>query len=119
MAHEVTSTRRIHIRLTGGIEASEVYSAADNDASPGATELITLAIGANTITKPGGGSTVTGVTIIPPEANTSLITLKGIAADTGIPLHDTDPTSLGLDSTESTFVLDAVAEIVGVRLIWT
>ena len=114
-----TGKRSIGIQLTGDIEAGEVYRAANNEASPGQTELITLALGANTITKPAGGSTVVAVTLVPPSDNTSLVTLKGVAGDTGIPLHDTDPTSISLDSTATTFVLNAAAQITGYRLIWT
>jgi hypothetical protein len=115
----VESERRITIELTGDIEAAEVYRAADNTDSPGAVEIKTLASGANTITVPSGGTTPTGVTIIPPAGNASSITLKGVSGDTGIRLHNTDPTSLGLHSSVASFVLTAGAEIEGVRLIWT
>lgn len=115
----VTSTRRIIIELTGDIEASNSFAAASNSASPGKVDVVTLAIGANTITPPSGGTTPKSVTIIPPAANTATITLKGISGDTGVVLHLTDPTSIGLNSATTTFVLTASAEIVGVRLVWS
>ena len=115
----VTSTRRVTVIMTGDIEVADQFSAADNADSPGAVEIKTLAIGANTVTVPTGGTTVTGCTIIPPAANTNDITLKGLAADTGIIVHPTDPTSIALDSTVTSFVLNAEAETIGVRLVWT
>lgn len=113
----VTSKRVIGISLSGDVNAPALaYAAAVNVASPGEIDVLTLASGANTITVPAGFA---AVTIVPPAGNTNLITLKGVTGDTGVPLHLTDPSSIGLDSTESTFVLNAAAQIVGVRLIWT
>lgn len=113
----VTSKRVIGISFSGDLDAPGLtYEAADNATSPGIINRITLTIGANTITVPTGFK---AVTIVPPAANTSLITLKGVTGDTGVPLHLTDPSSIGLDSTESTFVLNAAAEITNVQLIWS
>ncbi len=113
----VNGTRTIQLGFTGDVNAPSLsYSAAANAASPGDIDVVTLAAGANTITPPVGFK---ACTIIPPSGNTNLITLKGVTGDTGVPLHKTDPTSIGLDSTEDTFCLTAAAEIVGVRLIWT
>lgn len=114
-----TSERKVTLSFTGDIEFSESYPAASNTSSPGQTDLITLASGANTITVPSGGSSFKAVTIIPPSGNTVLITFKGVSGDTGVPLHKTDFSSIGLDSTVSTFVLTAASEIIGVRLIWS
>ena len=111
----VTSKRRIVIYFTGDFEGQSLAEA-ENENSPAQVELITLAAGANTITKPSGAL---GVTIIPPSDNTVNITLKGVSGDTGIQLHDTHPTSLGLDASVVDIVLTAVAEIAGVRLIWS
>ncbi len=113
----VNGKRSISLGFTGDVNAPAlIYAAADNASSPGEIETIDLAMGANTITPPTGFS---AVTILPPTGNTDLITLKGITGDTGVPLHLTDPTSIGLDSTLTTFVLTAAAAITGVRLIWT
>ena len=116
-----TITIGFEVNADPGVNApDQSYSAASNAASPGQTEIKTLASGANTITPPPSTSaTVTGVTIIPPVGNTHLMTLKGVSGDTGIPLHLTDPSSFGVDSTLSTFVINAAAQIAGVRFIWT
>lgn len=115
-----TSAARVAtITYTGDVTGVETLSAAVNAASPGQTELITLASGANTITKPAGGSTVVALTIVPPAGNTNLITLKGVTGDTGVPIHKTDPTTVALDSTATTICLNAAAQITGVRLFWS
>ena len=119
MAHIVTSQRTVTVQFTGGVQAANTFSAANNAASPGQIEIKTLAAGPNTITPPTGGSTPKSVTIIPPEANVNLIKLKGIAGDTGVDLHKTDPTTIALDSPTNTFVLDAALQVVGVRLVWS
>ena len=113
----VASNREVRVILSGDVVTNKGYSAAENADSPGDIDVVTLAIGPNTITPPT--STAKAVTIIPPAANENLITLKGIAADTGVVLHLTDPTSIALNDSSDTFVLDAAAEVVGVRLIWT
>lgn len=114
-----TSNRSVNIRYAGTLVANNTYSAAENTATPGDIDLVTLAIGFNEITPPTGGSTPKGVTIIPPAGNLTAITLKGVTGDTGIALHLTDPTSIGLGSPTATFGLTAAAEITGVQLIWT
>lgn len=114
-----TSNRSIVIRFAGTLVATNTYSAAENSATPGDIDIVTLASGANTITPPTGGSTPKACTIIPPAGNLSSITLKGVTGDTGVSLHLTDPTSIGLGAPAGTFVLTAGAEIVGVQLIWT
>jgi hypothetical protein len=59
------------------------------------------------------------VTILPPTGNTTNITLKGVTGDTGIQLHDTDPSTISLDPAVTSFVLTAAAQITGVRLYWS
>lgn len=115
----VSSNRRISITFEDDVEFANSFDAAENAASPGEVEIVTLALGNNTITPPSGGTTPVAVTIIPPDGNTETITLKGVAGDTGVVLHSTDPTSIGLNSPTDTFVLVASAEIEGVRLIWS
>ena len=116
----VTSSRVVEVQFSGDVSSSITQSALDNAVSPGELVVQTLAIGPNTITAPVvSGLVVTGLTIIPPAGNVLLITLKGVAGDTGVKLHDTDPTSIGLDEDFVSLVLNAEAQIVGVRLIWS
>jgi len=116
----VTSNRTIQVDFSGDIQAEIIQSALENEVSPGIATIVTLATGANTLTAPViTDLVVTGLTIIPPAGNTSLMTLKGVTGDTGIKLHDTDPSSISLDSTFVSLVINAAAEIVGVRLIWS
>lgn len=114
-----TSQRNVTIQFTGGVQAANTYAAAANAASPAQIEIRTLATGNTTITPPGGGSTPKSVTIVPPTGNVNVITLKGVAGDTGIQLHTLDPTTIGLNSPTNTFVLSTAADVVGVRLFWT
>jgi hypothetical protein len=116
----VTSSRSVQIQFSGDITTEVIKSADDNAASPGMEVVQTLASGANTITAPVvSGITVKALTIIPPSANTATITLKGITGDTGVPLHLTDPTSIGLASTFTSLVITASTTIIGVRFIWS
>jgi hypothetical protein len=114
-----TAIRGISIAYSGDFAGNESYTAATNTNSPAMSELKTLTTGANTITPPTGGSTVKGVTIIPPASNAVLMTLKGVTGDTGVPMHKTDPTSIGLDTTVSTFCVTCAAPVIGVRFLWT
>lgn len=115
----VTAVRQILVEFSEDVIASNTFSAANNTSSPGQMDIVTLASGANTITPPTGGSTPTACTIIPPSTNTDTIILKGVTGDTGVSLHKTDPTSIGLNSPTGTFVLTAGAQIAGVRLVWS
>ena len=116
----ITSSRTVQIQYSGDVFQQVIQSALDNLTAMGVDNLVTLSSGANTITPPSvSGLTIIGVTIIPPAGNTTLITLKGVTGDTGIPIHKTDPTSLGLNTTLTTFVLTAAAQVNGVRLVWT
>jgi len=111
------------IVYAGDVLGNEVFSSAQNVTSPASITVHNLASGSTTITVPpigaAGGISLAGVTIIPPVGNTAGITLKGVSGDTGIALHKTDPTSLGLDSGVTAFVLGATAGITGVRCFWT
>lgn len=115
----VTAARKIEINLTGDLVGGNSFLASENAASPAKVDIVTLPIGDTTITPPTGGSTPKALTIIPPDLNTEPILLKGIAADTGVVLHVTDPTSIALNSPTNTLVLTVTVEIVGVRLFWT
>lgn len=115
-----TSTRTISITYTGDVVGTEITAAAINAASPGQLEIKTLASGNNTINAPSGGTTPIACTIVPPVGNTAGITLKGVAGDTGIPIHKTDPTSIAIDSSLGlTFVIGCSAGVTGCRFFWT
>lgn len=115
----VVATRAQTIVYTGDVIGTETIFAASNAASPGSVEVKTLASGVNTITVPTGGATTVSCTILPPTGNTTSITLKGVSGDTGIRLHDTDPTTLAIHSSVSAFVLTTGAIVTGLRLYWT
>jgi len=116
----VQSTRSTVITFTGDVTGTEEIDAAANTASPGSITIQALASGANTITVPSStGVTVKAVTIVPPTGNTTSLTLKGVTGDTGILLDETDPTTISLDGTVTSFCLTAGAAIQGVRFYWT
>jgi hypothetical protein len=114
-----TAARRTTITYSGAVDGKQEIDAATNASSPASVELVTLASGANTITVPTAGMIPTAVTIVPPTDNTTSIILKGVTGDTGVRIHDTDPTTIALDDSVTTFCLTAGAEIVGVRLYWS
>lgn len=114
-----SSNRYINVSYSGDTVMTNNRSAAANAASPGKSDLVSLNTGNNTITPPTGGSTPVAVTITPPAGNLNTITLKGVAGDTGVVLHLTDPTSIALNSPTATFVLTASANVIGVRLDWS
>ena len=111
----VASNRSVNVVFSGDFTSSVPKSAAENASSPGQITQQALSSGANTITPP---STATACTILFPSGNTVLVTLKGIAADTGVALHLTDPTSFGINNAASTFVLNAASSVT-VRLVWS
>lgn len=115
----VTANRKTTITLTGDVSASHVIPAAANVTSPGSVEIKSLASGANTITAPTGGTVPKAVTIIPPAGNQETLTLKGVTGDTGIALHLTDPFTLSLATTVTTFCITAGGAMDGLRLYWT
>ena len=116
----ITSKRTVVVELSGDVTEGLIQSALDNITAIGKSELVSLAIGNNTITAPVVTAFVnTGLVIIPPTGNATIITLKGVAGDTGIPLHLTDPVSLSLDPTFVSLVLSVPVAVVGVRLVWS
>lgn len=106
------------LTLTGDDPATKLYTAATNASSPAVDQFVNLASGANTITAPTAAVS-TRCTIVPPSGNTVLLTLKGVTGDTGVPLHKTDPTSFGVDTTLATFCLTAASTCNGVRIIFS
>jgi hypothetical protein len=116
----ITGSRVVQVQFSGDISTNIIQSALDNIVSPGQVDIVSLVLGANTITAPvNTGLVVTGLTIIPPSGNTVAMTLKGVTGDSGISIHHTDPTSLALDSSFVSLVINAAAAVVGVRLIWS
>lgn len=109
----ITSNRSVTIEFTGDIEYSQTFEAAVVSTGSGQNQKVALSSGNNTITVP---SSAVAVTILPPSDNTVVLTLKGVAGDTGISLSLTDPTSIGLNGVSS-FVLNA-ASAVSVRFIY-
>jgi hypothetical protein len=107
------------ITFTGDVTATQTNAALQNPASPGVSQLISLAVGANTITAPAGGATPVAVTIVPPAGNVQPITLKGVTGDIGILLHPTDPSTIALGAGVVSFVLNAGGAVAGLRLIWS
>ncbi len=115
----VASTRTITIVYSGDVTGTETLNAAANAASPGSIQLFTLSAGANSITVPTGGSTPTACTILPPAGNAVSIVLKGITGDTGVRLHNTDPSTIALDPSVTTFVLTVGGTITGLKIFWS
>jgi len=113
----VTSNRQANIQFSGdGLDANHSFVAAVNASSPARQDYINLASGNNSISSTTGA---TAVTIIPPATNTNSITLKGVNGDTGIRIHNTDPTTIAIDSSVNSFVLTAGTTISGVRMVWS
>jgi hypothetical protein len=115
----VTSNRSQTITYTGDVEGTQTVEAAENSASPGSVEIKTLSSGFNQISVPTGGATVTACTILPPSGNTAAITLKGVTGDTGIRIHNTDPTTIAIHSDVTSFGLTTSTTVTGVRLYWS
>lgn len=117
-----TARRKITLTYFGDVGGSAGFaqeiSASDNNPTPAQIQIVTLAIGDNTITAPSAGATPRACTIVKPTANAVAIKLKGSAGDVGIQLHKTDPDTISIDGVAS-FVLNAGAELVGIRLFWT
>jgi hypothetical protein len=79
-------------------------------AANGQTQLIQLASGTNTITVPTQPAT-SGCIITLDPSNTIVVTLKGVAGDTGIAIGKTTKTVLNWDSTAppASFVLSSAS----------
>lgn len=113
------SARVTTTTFTGDVTATQTNAALQNPNSPGVSELLTLVAGPNTIFAPVGGATPVAVTIIAPAGNVVPMILQGIAGDAGIQLHPTDPSTIALGPTVTTFVITASAPVIGVRFIWS
>lgn len=115
----VTATRSTTITYSVDVVGTQTLTAASNTASPGSVEIKTLASGFTAHTPPTGGTTVVALTLVPPSGNTTALTLKGVTADTGIRLHNTDPSTITIDPSVTSIGLTTGAQIVGVRFYWT
>lgn len=113
------ATRKVTIVYSGAVDGTQELSAGINASSPAIIELKTLASGPNTITVPTSGFVPTAVTIVPPGDNETALTIKGVTGDTGVRIHNTDPTTIALHSGVTSFCLTAGAIVTGVRLYWS
>ena len=114
----IASVVRIVNQFSSPIDEENMYSVVEASSvnSPAQVEIKALTTGANTITVP---TAAIACTILMPVSNTNVtITLKKVTGDTGILLHSTNPTSIGLYSSVTNFVLTASAPIM-TRLIWS
>ena len=117
----VVSNRNVQISYSGDAVAEFIQSALENPLAFGDNYLTSLVAGDTVIGVPSvAGLVVTGLTIIPPAGNIVQLKLKGIVGDTGIALHLTDPSSIALAPSVTSFVLNCgIGGVVGLRLIWT
>jgi len=87
-----------------------------NATSGGAVTELTSISGNNTITVPG--SQYVACVIAKPSTNTASITLGGVAGDTGVSLHPTNPTVLDFPAGTSSFVLNVGSSGLAFELTW-
>jgi hypothetical protein len=92
--------------LPGGSET--ISLSLTNSSASGAATFTTLASGFNTINVPSGSL---WVIIVPPSGNTTSLTLKGITGDTGIVLHPSQPSLIGLAAAQTTIGITAGASM--------
>lgn len=116
----ITSARSIALTFTGGVTYAQVFPAANNILANAEALVTDFTTGFNAISIPTGGSTIpTAVTFIPPATNTQTLILKGVTGDTGIPLSKTDPSSIALATTATTFGVTAGGAVLGNRFIFS
>lgn len=115
----VTSIRYINLVYSGDIAYTQGWGSTPWAQSVAKLDIVDLASGANSLLIPALANVgPTGLTIIPPVGNVQTITLKGAISDVGIPLHKTDPTSIGINA-PSVIYLFAGGPIPAIRLIWS
>src|SRR5215510_7311549 len=111
--------RTMTLTYTGDLTLTQVVDALENPASPGVVELKNLAVGDNTITVPvATGATVVAVTIVPPDGNVNGMLLKALPGDTGLAIHVTQPMTLSIAPSQTSFVLTVDTAIAQVRFFW-
>ena len=116
----ITADVTNYIKFSGDQESEVIYGSGLLADSPSLQELVTLAIGNNTITVPDVDDfTVHGVALVPPAANDEQPTIKGASGDTGIALSASKVSLLQFgDTVPTVLILSVTAEIVGLRLVW-
>lgn len=115
----VTADLNLQLEMSGDVVSKDIFSFAQNAASPGQLEVKDLSSGDNTITVPTGGSSVaSGCILIPPSGNAVVVTLKGVGGDTGIAIGLTNPMVLTFGSGVTNFVINAASAITGFRFIF-
>jgi len=116
----ITASAQLQILISGDDTDTILQAALDNTSSPFKRDLVNLLVGNTTLTAPVvTGFVVTRLTILLPAGNATIVTVKGVAADTGFPIHITDWFSVGLDPSFVSLVLNVGTQINGVRVYWT
>lgn len=114
----MTATAYLNIQgtITGTATGTRVVGplTISSAAANGQVQQVVLAAGANTITVPTSPAP-SGCVIVLNPANTSVVTLKGVAGDTGIAIGKTTTQVLNWDSTAvpASFVLSSVSTQTG------
>ena len=116
----ITALVRNYISFSGDQDSEFIFTTPELEDSPAQQQVISLSLGANTITLPSvTGFTVHGLAIVPPATDAGLVTLKGVAGDTGILLSSTGVSVIQFGTTlPASIVLSAAAAVTGWRLIW-
>jgi len=113
----VECNRQVSIQYKGdNLDQTYTFPALTNVESPTENFCINLSTGNTSVVVP---YKATSCTIIPPIGNSNPIVIKGSAGDTGIRLHNTDPTTIAIDPSVTQFMLNATILINMVRLVWT
>lgn len=116
-----TSTYQIQVNFTQDLNLAQAYQATAVTNSRAVLSLISLN-GDTTILSgnfTSNGNQVRGIIVVPPTDNTTGITLKGNAADTGIPLNPSDSTLISINpSSSGTIILNTSTTIQQVRIIY-
>ena len=114
-----TATVTTTVIITGGNAGT--VNEQNSFSNTSANEQVTsqaLSNGSTTINVPTLPVQATGVVIIPPTTNTFIITLKGVAGDTGVPISRTAATTIPFDSTPpASFVLTSTG-VVNMQFRW-
>lgn len=115
------SRRRITITYSGDVEGVQEIDADGNASSPAQVTQVTLpqADVDVEVEIPDGA---TAVTIVKPDGLEQPIMLKGTADDTGVALSPTEPDSISVDSSMTSFFLTNTSPESGdvtVRLFWS
>lgn len=113
---EAISTTSITVLFQGAFVANLLLEGGRFTGSPAVIAIISLVQGANTLTVPTGA---TGITIQKPAGNSTVLTLKGVAGDTGIALHPTEPDHVSLAVGVSSIILDVADAVEDVRVVWS